>query len=613
MTDPSIPVPGRFGAILLSHISLLGSRRAPLVLAFAAFAIALPAVWSGYYQDDHLIRLRFQGFPGLSGVQGKLLDTCVFSDGNPEQNRARMECGFLPWWTPSDWKIAFWRPLTGLTQYADWKLFGDRAWVMHLHNLLWYALLVFVLVGLYRRMFKSTWVAGLAGLLYLLDPNHALAVGWIATRNAMLSSVFMVLVICFHDRWRRDQSRVSMCLAWIMLAVGLTGSEATVSAGAYLFAYALFVDRGPLCRRIAGLLPYLLIVVVWRMVYQHLGYGVAQTMLYTDPVVQPRAFLGDLFHHLPLLFFCQFITTDPSVYNFIPSAPVFYAIWTSFVLVLLLVARVLWPLLKEDATARFWALGMVLSALPVCTTIPQGRELMNPGIGATALIALFLGRHFMGERERTPGGQRLAKAFVGVWLALHVVVAAVAMPISSYSAVVMPEQAARRLNAGAPNDAKMKGDTLLLVYAPADLLGSTLPIMRAAMGENVPKHCRTLTAGIHSIDISRRDERTLVFDMDDTLLTRPFCMVFRDPAASPMKAGDIVRLSGFEANVEAVTGDGRPTRVTFRFEVPLEDPSLRWVVFKDGTYVPFAVPKIGESVHVQGPDFGELARWFLGA
>ncbi len=612
MPDSLLPGTGRFNAVLQPFVSLLGGKRAALLLALAAIAFTLPAVWSGYYQDDHLIRLRFQGFPGLSGVQGKLLDTCVFSDGDPAQNLARMECGFLPWWTPSNWKIAFWRPLTGLTQYFDWKVFGDRAWVMHAHNLLWYALLVFVLVGLYRRMFQSAWVAGLAGLIYLLDPNHALAVGWIATRNAMLSSVFMVLVIYFHDKWRRNNSRISMYLAWIMLAVGLTGSEATVSAGAYLFAYALFLEQGPLHKRVAGLLPYLFIVVVWRMVYQHLGYGVAQTMLYTDPVVQPWVFLGDLFHHLPLFFFCQFITTDPSVYNFLPSQTLFYAVWVVFVAVLIVVGRVLWPLMKEDATARFWALGMMLSALPVCTTIPQGRELMNPGIGATALVALFLGRYFLGEREKTLRGRCLAKVFVGIWLAVHLVLPAVAMPVNSYMAVVMPEQAARKLNAGAPNDAKLKEQTLLIVYSPADLLGSTLPVMRAAMKESVPRHCRTLCAGVHSVDILRRDDRTLVFNMDDTFLTRPWCQVFRDPAASPMKAGDTVRLSGFEANVEAVTQDGRPTQVAFRFDVPLEDPSLRWVVFKDRAYAPFEVPKIGEKTHVQGPDFRGIVRCFVG-
>ena len=426
-------------------------------------------------------------------------------------------------------------------------------------------------------------------------------------------SVFIVLVVYFHDKWRRDRSRACMYLAWLMLAAGLLGSEATVSAGAYLFAYALFVDRAPLHKRIVSLLPYLFIVIVWRMAYQHLGYGVSGTMLYTDPVVQPRQFLGDLLHHLPLLFFSQFITTDPSVYNFLPSTPVFFALWTVFVLTLILVGRVLWPLLKVDGTARFWALGMVLSALPVCTTIPQGRELMNPGIGATALVALFLGRHYLGNREKTRRGQRLAKAFVVIWLATHLVLAAVAMPISSYSAPAMPEQAARRMNAGAPNDVKLKDDTLIIVYSPADLLGSTLSVMRAAMKENVPGHCRTLSAGVSAVDVSRRDDRTLVLDLDDSFLTRPLCQVFRDPVANPMKAGDVVRLSGFEAGVEAVTKDGRPTRVAFRFDLPLEDPSLRWVVFKGESYAPFAVPKPGESVHVQSPSFSELVRWYTGA
>ena len=194
-------------------ISLLGRKHVPIVLAAVAFVLTLPAAWSGYYQDDHLIRLRFQDFSGLPGVHGRLLDTCVFSDGDPAQNRARMECGFLPWYAPPDWKVAFGRPFASLTHYADWVLLGDHAWAMHLHSLLWYALLVFVLALLYRRMFASAGVAGLAALLYLLDPVHALANGWIAARNAAISSVFIVLVLYFHDRWRRDGWRTGMVLA----------------------------------------------------------------------------------------------------------------------------------------------------------------------------------------------------------------------------------------------------------------------------------------------------------------------------------------------------------------------------------------------------------------
>ena len=61
-------------------LRLAESRKLPWLLALLGILMMVPALWAGYYQDDHLIRLRFEGFPGLPGVTGNTLDTCVFGD-----------------------------------------------------------------------------------------------------------------------------------------------------------------------------------------------------------------------------------------------------------------------------------------------------------------------------------------------------------------------------------------------------------------------------------------------------------------------------------------------------------------------------------------------------
>lgn len=59
------------------------------------------------------------------------------------------------------------------------------------------------------------------------------------------------------------------------------------------------------------------------------------------------------------------------------------------------------------------------------------------------------------------------------------------------------------------------------------------------------------------------------------------------------------------ASVLALTPDGRPALVAFRFSVPLDDPSLRWFEWRDGRYAPFAVPAVGRARHLP-------AAWPLG-
>jgi len=590
----------------------LVSRRLPWVLALVAMAVTTPSLLAGFYQDDHLIRLRFQNFEGLPGIEGRLFDTCTFGDGNPEQTLARMERGIVPWWGDPEWKVAFGRPLIGLSHYIDWLLFGDNAFAMHAHNILWYGALVLLITLLYRRLLSPGWVAGLAAFMFAIDATHAIPVGWIATRNAPLSSVFIVLIIYLHDRWRRDGWRPGQWLALLCLAVGLLGSEATVASGAYLAGHALFIDRdGNVAKRFARLLPYLAVVIVWRVWYDAQGYGVHGTMLYTDPLTQPILFLEEVVHYLPLLLFGMFGAGDPAVGVFLPQ-PWMAIVYVAVLGALAFVGWMLWPLLKRDATARFWATGMVLSALPICTTIPQIRELMNPSIGAFALIALFLGR--LAERERAGSTRYWAWAgrLAGVWIVFHLIVSLLSTPVLAYSGTVMPESIARRVVDTAPKDGAF--ETLVIVYAPADLIGAVLPIMRAVENEYTPLYGRTLCAGVRTLDIERRDEQTLVLRPDDTFLKPPFCQVFRNPELNPMKPGDTVKLTNMTATVEEVTEDGRPNQIAFHFNTPLEHPTLRWVAYdKTGKYAPFKLPAIGEKVTITGPTMVDVAKsWFLG-
>jgi len=594
-------------------LDLLQGAYGPYGLSLLAVAITLPSLWAGYYQDDHLLRLRFQGFPHLPGVQGSVLDAFVFGDGNPQQNHVRMERGIFPWWTPSDWKIAFWRPLAALTHYGDWVVFGDRAWIMHLHNLAWYGALVFVLARFYRRLLAPSWAAGLAALMFLLDASHALPVGWISMRNAVMSGFFVVLTMHYHDRWRRDNWGPGVFLAGLALALGLLSAEAAVAVGAYLVAYALFIDRGRPASRLASLLPYLAIVVAWRVAYDALGYGVNGSMLYTDPVRQPVQFAADALRYFPVLLFCQFAASDPMAWNFLPRpwAALYLAVACAFLLVVL---RVLWPLLRRDRTARFWAAGAVLATLPLCATMPEARLLMNPGIGVMALIAQYLAWR---AKPRPPsssesrGYRLLARGMVGLWLVLHLGVSSVSLPVSSYAAPTTTERVMDAINDSAPADEALRNQTLMIVYAPADLIGATLPPMRAAMGKPVPQYSRELAAGVRWLEFKRTGERTFIVRLDDTFMSKPLSQFFCNPATHPMRPGQRVELTGMTVEILTVNGRGAPREAAFHLDRPLEDPSLRWIVFQGRAYAPFSPPEVGERLTVTGPTVSDVLRWFL--
>ena len=115
---------------------------------------------------------------------------------------------------------------------------------MHLESVVLYGVLVLVLARLYRRFFTAP-VAMLATLLFALDETHAFPVGWLANRNALFATIFGVLAIHAHDRWRRDGWRAGAWLGPLAFAAALLSAEFGLCALGYLVAYAWFLDPSP--------------------------------------------------------------------------------------------------------------------------------------------------------------------------------------------------------------------------------------------------------------------------------------------------------------------------------------------------------------------------------
>jgi len=71
----------------------------------------------------------------------------------------------------------------------------------------------------------------------------------------------------------------------------------------------------------------------------------------------------------------------------------------------------------------------------------------------------------------------------------------------------------------------------------------------------------------------------------------------------PLHAGDRVSLPRMQVEVLAVDGRGFPTEAAFEFDVPLEDPSLKWIAWDwdEDVYQPWALPVTGQTVRLMGP------------
>jgi hypothetical protein len=179
------------------------------------------------------------------------------------------------------------------------------------------------------------------------------------------------------------------------------------------------------------------------------------------------------------------------------------------------------------------------------------------------------------------------------FLVVHLLIAPVLLEMNATSATFSQryiQDAATAVQAGP----ELAQQDLVIMNHPVTFYGHYFSTARFLAGESVPHHLRVLAPADGPLRVTRTDERTLVMKPQGGFFGLPFDNVFRGPS-HPLRVGDQVRLTGMTVEINALTEDGRPGEVAFRFSVPLEDSSLRWLRWEEG-YVPFAPPAVGRSV-----------------
>jgi len=131
-----------------------------------------------------------------------------------------------------------------------------------------------------------------------------------------------------------------------------------------------------------------------------------------------------------------------------------------------------------------------------------------------------------------------------------------------------------------------------------------IPLTRARHGRTVPKSCWTLslTGAPH----------LLVRDSINSFMLSPltgFAMLSNAlehmlrPPDQPLHAGDKVDVGGMKVTVMTISKrlHGLPKSIRVEFDVPLEDPSLVFVLPTQEGIKPYHLPAVGESAIVPAP------------
>lgn len=633
-------------------------RHIAWVWAAASFVVAIGSLWLGFDMDDFIQRIYLLGSDelaarGLQQAQGNtsFLDAILhyFTFFNPKVEnhiQSMKEYGNVPWWFYDSAQLSFFRPLSSFTHWVDFQIFPHRPGLMHFHNLLWGAGLIFVVTKVYQRFLVSipAWVAGFAGMLYLIDFSRLRPVTWIANRNALLATMFGFLVLLMHDRWRTSKDWRFGLLSAVCFALAVLSAEAGIGVLAFLFAYAVFLDDAPYVKRALSFVPVGMVMVAWRVVYSALGFGAANTRMYIDPIADPLEFMRAVWERAPQLLCGHFIGIE-NVSTFLSLRATQWLV-IGCVVVLLLIFGLFWPILRSDKTARFWALSMVLSVVPVCAYgVPQGRLLSFVAVAGYGLVAQYMLYCFGGERSpyRVSPYFHLTRQFIALVMVFMLVVVQILFWAIANSNVFIgadykkahPEENYHSwLRLG--TEPELVDKTVVVVNTPDAFSVVYIPFENEYRRLPIPHRIRMLSGNVSPLTVTRLDEYTLLIRPDAGFLPDTSKPVFGLPEnvpdihvghfmhkvnqgyrdeRNPMKVGEQIVLSDLVIEITEVSEIGLPTEVKFTFDRPLEDESFKWLYWNwkpDDTsrsarsgsfleYRPFKVPAVNESVRLLGP------------
>jgi Tfp pilus assembly protein PilF len=148
--------------------------------------------------------------------------------------------------------IAYWHPLTWISHMLDCQLFGLKAGMHHVTNLILHILNGLLLFLLLNRMTGDFWRSGFVAALFAVHPINVESVAWVAERKNVLSTFFWMLTLLTYVRYSKNPCLTRYLLTLAVFVMGLMSKPVLITLPVVL----LLLDFWPLERlRLASVDP----------------------------------------------------------------------------------------------------------------------------------------------------------------------------------------------------------------------------------------------------------------------------------------------------------------------------------------------------------------------
>ena len=351
-------------------------------LIFITFMVYSHTFDAGFVFDDYAQQEM------LKLITGSQREMNLFSFiRTPEEATYYTQMTAVPWWTNTNWRIRYLRPIATLSHLFDYTLWGSNPLPYHVHNVILYALLVVLLYVFYGALCRHDLTAFCGALVFALQPCHYMTVRWPASRNDIICALFLVVSFICYLRFREKKKPLFSILFFCSYILALLTKEIAFIFPALFFTYDWIRAKNLQDLISARWKVYLTLFIInscYYLFYQLYGYG---SYWYGERVLQeyPLDFLKASSTYLCSLFYGGV---------FASAGPDFLARYWFLVAVLLLIVGYLvsriWKQKDRFPEIRLCTLWIVLP-LPFIVIPPlNDRLLIIPSIGFAYLAALAI-------------------------------------------------------------------------------------------------------------------------------------------------------------------------------------------------------------------------------
>ena len=579
------------------------ARRLFLIVAVGLLA-HLPCVAWGFFADDYGHQLVLAG----DGNHATMTAWNLYDFGEaPGPGDWTYERGVYPWWTDTDWKVRFFRPLASLSLRLDHAIFGTWAPGYHLSALVLFGMLLVAAHGLYRALGLGPGVSALATLVLALEDGTTMPVGWTANRNSLVEALLAVLALLVVVR----QTRVGW--GTTVLALGLAvGAVLSKESGVVVLVLVgialLWRDRGALAARVGAAFAFAA-AAAYPVGLSLAGYGV-RCVFYPTPWGGTEEFLARLALLIPG---APASMASPFALDYLTLYPELFpdSVGTAVLLCPGILA-LSWNVFRRVSSARALMLGACLTLIPQASAPPSDRLYLVPMVGFAGLLAMFIVAGWSGARGT-------------LWRRSAIAAAALALPISGISLFARCMTLAQlgddmrgvvvEAEVGSPDLGQRE---VFVLNSPSELaMLMPLPTWIAETSDRNVRFWplqlgrRELTwkrVDEHSFWISSRSqplrngaiERVFLSGSQSTRPMQESMLESLLPPGLPIEGGRWeTPLFRVEIGVSSGIGLGH---ATFTSSIDLDDPRMRFVAWDGERLARILPPAIGETITLPAPE-----------